>query len=152
MRVVVAGTFGPIHDGHRALFTEALERGDEGVVVGLTSDALARSSREREVPPFEERRERVRAEFDRLDEWDRDVEIRRIDDERGFAATDPTLDAIVVSPETDEAVASINRRREENGMNPLTQIVVPHVLADDGDPISSTRIVRGEIDEHGNAE
>ena len=149
MRVVVAGTFGPIHDGHRALFTEALERGDDGVVVGLTSDRLARSSREREVPPFEKRRERVRAEFDRLDERGREVEVRRIDDEHGFAATDPTLDAIVVSPETDETVAAINRRREGNGMEPLTQIVVPHVLAADGEPISSTRLVRGEIDEHG---
>lgn len=149
MRVVVAGTFGPIHDGHRALFTEALERGDDGVVVGLTSDRLARASREREVPPFEARRERVRAEFDRLDEWGREVEIRRIDDEYGFATTDGSLDAIVVSPETDETVAAINRRREGDGMEPLTQIVVPHVLADDGEPISSTRVVRGEIDEHG---
>ena len=150
MRVVVAGTFGPIHDGHRALFTEALERGDDGVVVGLTSDRLARASREREVPPFERRRERVRAEFDRLDEWGREVTIRRIDDEYGFAATDSSLDAIVVSPETDETVAAINQRREEKGMEPLTQVVVPHVRAEDGEPISSTRLVRGEIDEHGN--
>ncbi|WP_135819595.1 phosphopantetheine adenylyltransferase [Halostella litorea] len=150
MRVVVAGTFGPIHDGHRALFEAALERGDGGVVVGVTSDDLARSSRDRPVPPFEERRERVAAELDRLDGRGCDVEIRRIDDEYGFADDDPALDAIVVSPETDDRVAAINRRREERGFEPLAEIVVPHVLADDGERISSTRVVRGEIDEHGN--
>jgi len=150
MRVVVAGTFGPVHDGHRALFEAALERGDEGVVVGLTSDELARSSRERRVPPFEKRRERVRDELDRLDERGRDVAIRRIEDEYGFADDDPTLDAIVVSPETDDRVAAINRRREDRGFEPLEQVVVPHVLADDGERISSTRVVRGEVDEHGN--
>ncbi|WP_121823479.1 phosphopantetheine adenylyltransferase [Halostella salina] len=151
MRVVVAGTFGPVHDGHRALFEAALERGDEGVVVGLTSDELARSSRDRPVPPFEQRRERVATEVDRLDEHGRDIEIRRIEDEYGFADDDPTLDAIVVSPETDDRVAEINRRRTDRGFEPLEQVVVPHVLADDGERISSTRVVRGEIDEHGNA-
>ena len=67
VRVVVAGAFGPVHDGPRALFEAALERGDDGVVVGLTSDDLARSSRDRAVPPLEERRERVGGELDRLD-------------------------------------------------------------------------------------
>ena len=35
-------------------------------------------------------------------------------------------------------------------MEPLKPIVVPYVYADDGEPISSTRVVKGEIDEHGN--
>jgi len=35
-------------------------------------------------------------------------------------------------------------------MDPLETIVVEHTLADDGKPISSTRIVEAEIDEHGN--
>jgi pantetheine-phosphate adenylyltransferase len=150
MRVVVAGTFGPIHDGHRALFERALERGDEGVVVGITSDEMAREARERQVPPFENRREGVRAALSELDEWGRDVEIRELVDEYGFAATDPSLDAIVVSPETDETVAEINRRREEHDLEPLETIVVPYEIAEDGERISSTRIVGGEIDEHGN--
>ena len=85
-----------------------------------------------------------------LDEWGRTVEIRRFTTEAGFADDDPSLDALVVSPETDEEVAEINRRRTERGMDPLESIVVPHEYAEDGDPISSTRIVAGEIDEHGN--
>ena len=150
MRVVVAGTFGPIHDGHRALFEEALRRGDEGVVVGLTTDEFANVKRDRSVPSYSERERAVRETIEALDEWDREVELRRVDDEYGFADDDPSLDALVVSPETDEEVAEINRRREERGMNPLETVVVPYEYAEDGERISSTRIVRGEIDEHGN--
>ena len=152
MRVAVAGTFGPLHDGHREMFRAALERGDDGVVVGLASDGFATESRRpdpRPVPPFEARKEAVEERIADVDEWGRDVEIRAFDDEYGFADDDPTLDGLVVSPETDDLVDDINRRREERSMDPLEPIVVDHVLAEDSEPISSTRIVRGEIDEHG---
>lgn len=151
MRVAVAGTFGPLHDGHRALFSRALERGDEGVVVGLTSDELAQETRSepREVPPFEERRARVSNVVSDLDRWDRDVEIRKIHDEHDFAATEPAIRGVVVSPETEPEVAEINELRTARGLQPLEAIVVPFVRADDGERISSTRMVKGAIDEHG---
>ena len=150
MRVAVAGTFGPLHDGHRALLETALEEGDDGVVVAITSDEFARASRERDVPPRDERRAAVEEAVAELDHWGRDVEYRTLEDEYGFAAADPELDALVVSPETDEEVAEINGIRRERGVDPLKTIVVPYAMAEDGRRISSTRIVRGEIDEHGN--
>ena len=104
----------------------------------------------RPIPPYEERKRSVAATLSELDRWGRDVEIRRIESEFGFADDDPDLDALVVSPETDETVAGINRRREERGMDPLEPVVVPYAYAEDGERISSTRIVAGEIDEHGN--
>jgi pantetheine-phosphate adenylyltransferase len=150
MRVVVAGTFGPLHDGHRSLIRRALEAGDEGVVIGVTTDEFANATRERAVPPHSERVQAVRKAVAELDEWVRDVEIRPVEDDYGFADDDPSLDALVVSPETDEEVAEINRRREERGMEPLETLVVPYEYAEDGERISSTQIVDGEIDEHGN--
>lgn len=149
MRVVVAGTFGPIHDGHRSLFETALECADEGLVVGLTSDAFARAERDRPVPDFETRRRRLADELAALDAWDRDVTIRAIETEHDFAATDPTLDAVVVSEETDDELADLNAERRERGLDPLVGIVVPLVRGADGERISSTRVVAGEIDEHG---
>lgn len=149
MRVAVAGTFGPVHDGHRALFRTALERGDEGVLVALTSDAFARGKRDRPVPDFETRRERVRAELDALDEFERAVEIRKLHDEHGIASTDPSVDALVVSPETAGEIADINAERVRRGYDPIEGFVVPFVRAADGERISLTRLVRGEIDEHG---
>lgn len=149
MRAAVAGTFGPLHDGHRRLLGTALEVGDEGVVVGLTSDDLARSSRDREVPGFADRRAGVEAALRDLDQWGRDWEIQEIRDEHGFADDLPDLDALVVSPETYPEVEAINDDRREKGFDPLVAVVVPFVRAEGGERISSTRVVQGEIDEHG---
>lgn len=151
MYVAVAGTFGPIHDGHRRLFETALERGDEGVVVGVTSDDLAQETRHepRPVPPFTERRARVREELEELNRWDRAVTVERLTGRYGIASTDPAVDALVVSPETCGEIAEINRRRIREDLDPIEGIVVPYVRAEDGERISSTRMVEGEIDEHG---
>jgi pantetheine-phosphate adenylyltransferase len=148
-RVAVAGTFGPLHDGHRNLLRTALKYGDEGLTVGLTSDAFAQASRTRAVPSFERRRAALEAAIADLDEWGRDVEIRKLTDEHGIVSDEPEIDALVVSPETAPELAAINDGRRERGFEPIEGIVAPYVLAADGERISSTRIVRGEIDEHG---
>lgn len=151
MRVAVAGTFGPIHDGHRALFEQVLRFGDDGVLVALTSDELARETRHepRPIPPFSERKRVVEETLAELDEWERDVECRTLTDELAIASTDPTIDALVVSPETADELEEINDRRRERDIDPILGIVVPYVLAEDGERISSTRIVQNEVDEHG---
>lgn len=151
MRIAVAGTFGPLHDGHRTLFEHALRFGEDGVVVALTSDELAVETRHepRPIPSLEERTRTVTDAIRDLDEWDRDVEIRTLETEDGIATDEPSIDALVVSPETAPELEAINDRRRERGFEPLSGIVAPYVYAADGERISSTRIVAGEIDEHG---
>ena len=150
MRVALGGTFDPIHDGHRALFERAFELGD--VTVGLTSDELAPETRHepRRVRPFEERRAALEAELEPLaDSAGRTFEVRTLEAPTGIA-TEPGFDAIVVSPDTHAGAERINDIREERGLDPLQVELVDYVPAEDGEPISSTRIVRGEIDPHGN--
>ncbi|MEF8776772.1 MAG: pantetheine-phosphate adenylyltransferase [Haloarculaceae archaeon] len=149
MRVAVAGTFGPIHDGHRALFETALEFGDDGVVVALTSDDMATASRTRRVPPVADRRAAVRAALDASDRWDRDFEFRTLEGPHDVAGTDADLDALVVSPETMDELPPINDERRDRELDPLLGLVVPFVEAEDGERISSTRLVASEVDEHG---
>jgi len=150
MEVVLGGTFDPVHDGHRALFSRAFELGN--VTVGLTSDELANQSRYRDryVRPFEERRRDLRGELeDFAERYERTYEIRKLTEPTGIAV-EPPFEVLIVSPETKEGGEKINDIREDEGLAPLQIEVVPHERAEDGGIISSTRITRGEIDEHGN--
>lgn len=150
MNVALGGTFDPIHDGHRTLFERAFEIGD--VTVGLTSDELAPRTRhvERYVRPFDARKRDLESELDPIaDAYDREFDVRRLDEPTGIAV-EPQFDALIVSPETVDGGKRINDIRTDRGHDPLEIVVVDHVPAADGERISSTRIVSGEIDEHGN--
>ncbi len=150
MDVALGGTFDPVHDGHRRLFERAFELGD--VTVGLTSNDLAPKTRhvDRYVRPYAERKRDLETELSRFaDEQDRSFEIRTLTEPTGIA-TEPQFEYLIVSPETVDGGHRINEIRRERGHDPLQIVVVPHLEAEDGEIISSTRIVRGEIDEHGN--
>jgi pantetheine-phosphate adenylyltransferase len=149
MDVALGGTFDPIHDGHRALFERAFQLGD--VTVGLTSDDLAPKTRnvDRYVRPWDERRAALEAELRPLaDRYDREFAVRSLEEPTGIA-TEPEYRYLVVSPETVAGARKVNDIRVERGLDPVQVEVVPHVRADDGDIISSTRMAAGEIDEHG---
>ena len=150
MQVALGGTFDPVHDGHLALFRRAFELGD--VTVGLTSDELAPETRhiERYVRPYAERKTELEEELEPLaEEYGRAFEVRELNEPTGIA-TEEQFDALVVSPETRGGGELINEIRVEKGYDPLRIEVVGHVTAEDGNRISSTRIVSGEIDRHGN--
>lgn len=160
---ILGGTFTPIHNGHRALLHKAFQTashdgaGDGTVVVGLTSTDLARQTRSEpshadQLGPFDERREALDAELDRIDgAYTASYEIERLEDSAGPAATRSDLDALVVSPEAkaQRRAYELNQRRAETGLRPLEIHTPPFVTAEDGTRISSTRIRNGEIDVHG---
>lgn len=149
MQVALGGTFDPVHDGHLALFRRAFELGD--VTVGLTSDELAPRTRhvERYVRPYEQRKADLEAELEPLaEEYGREFEVRELSSPTGIA-TESEFDALIVSPETQSGGERINEIREQRGFSSLRIEIVEHVPAEDGERISSTRIVSGEIDRHG---
>jgi pantetheine-phosphate adenylyltransferase len=144
-RVAVGGTFNPLHDGHIALLKKAVElsRGGE-LLIGLTSDEMTRA-KDHEVDDYHTRLNDVMKFIMNLGII---PTIVRLDDPYG-----PTIredfDYLVVSPETHPSGLMINMIRKEKGLCQLNIVLVDYVLADDGLPISSTRIWNGEIDGHG---
>ncbi|MDH7508066.1 MAG: inosine/xanthosine triphosphatase [Methanomassiliicoccales archaeon] len=144
MKVAVAGTFNVLHRGHRFLLDTAFSIGDH-IVVGITSDTFARRSREG-VFPLEKRIARLRQY---LSTKNKNWEIEILDDPYGSAITDPDIRVLVASERTIEMGKRISEIRESKGMPALVLHAIPLILAEDCVPISSTRVLRGEINEEG---
>jgi pantetheine-phosphate adenylyltransferase len=147
-RVAVGGTFDPIHDGHIVLLRRAFELAKGGeVIIGLTSDEMARNSRSRPVRGFDTRFRNLKRTIKREIGED-DFKVIRITDQCGSSIYED-FDYIVVSPETLLMAQKINRLREKRGLKPIKISVIEYQLAQDHIRISSTRIIDGKIDRHG---
>ncbi len=72
-----------------------------------------------------------------------------IDDPHGPTIESNEIEGIIVSEETEPGAEEINRLRVKGGKRPLLIIVFKMILAEDGKPISSTRIRRQEVDRFG---
>jgi pantetheine-phosphate adenylyltransferase len=144
-RVAVGGTFEFLHLGHQRLLERACRLAVDGeVVVGVTSDEFA-SSKDRRVEGFDVRCGRVR---DFVAGFGVRFSVVMLEDAFGPALWED-FDYIVVSPETRSTAVLLNERRRRRGLSEIEVVCVDYVLAEDGVPISSSRIARGEIDEYG---
>jgi len=148
-RAVIGGTFEAFHRGHRRFLRTALE-GSSWLVIGITSDEYARSSKGHPVESYRVRAGNVRRFLEKIRCAER-VEIVKIDDPYGPSIEDGRLEAIFVTPENASRGVEINGLREERGLPPLKVVGIKLVLADDGRPISATRIRKGAIDSEGRA-
>jgi pantetheine-phosphate adenylyltransferase len=146
-RVATGGTFDHLHAGHKRLLERSFALGDE-VVIGLTSDEFA--GKEGKVPKltYEQRMTELVA-FIKTAFPGRRYAIAKLDDFFGPGIASKEVQALVASPETGKRVELANKLRAERGFPPLDLRVVDWVVAEDGKPISSTRIRNGEIDEDG---
>jgi pantetheine-phosphate adenylyltransferase len=148
MKVMVGGTFDPLHDGHKRLISRSFElAGRAGtVIIGLTTDAFA-SRKSHPVHGYSERKAAL-IDFIREQGFVASYSIEPLKDRYG-SAIDEDFDALVVSEETIPIAHEINMQRRERGEHKVDIHQITCVLAEDGHWISSTRIYRGEIDDHG---
>ncbi len=145
--ICVAGTFDGIHAGHEAMLTKAFENGRK-VLIGLTSDRYVAQYKKAVIRPYSERYEGI-SRWVKAHGVVRRTTIVPIDDPFEPAASDKTLDALVVSAESKTRAQELNQIRVSRGLLPLVLIIVPLVPAEDTMPISTSRIRSGEINASG---
>ncbi len=143
----LGGTFDHLHKGHKKLLQTAFSVG-ERVVVGITSDAFVAKVGKTGIQPLQQRVDVMKSYLATKGLLDR-ASFYILEDPYGPVVNDPSFGVLVVSEGTVKGGHSANAIRVQRGMRPMKIKVVKFVLADDGLPISSTRIRNREIDENG---
>lgn len=147
--VATGGTFDVIHIGHLALLSKAFEQAKK-VVIGVTSDEFADTVRGKGkiTHTYEQRvanlRQAIQANF-----GDVIYEITKLNTTYGPTVLSGEVDALIASSETAKKGSEINEIRSNKGVRPLVIVIVDMIRADDGNPISSSRIRSGQIDPRG---
>ena len=141
-KVAVGGTFDKFHDGHKKLLSTAFELGNQ-IEIGVTSDEFG--GLKGDIDSCKERMDNLKLFFKDKS----NINVVPLEDPFGTTIYEADFDAIVVSEETEPNAVKINEIRTSKDMNPLDIVIVSFVLAEDGNPISSTRIRRGEINKNG---
>jgi pantetheine-phosphate adenylyltransferase len=145
--VATGGTFDEIHIGHVALLAKAFESGRK-VIIGVSSDEFAKKRGKKLNHDFEERVENLKRMI-KKEIGNVDYEIARLEGDFGPAVTTGDVGALVASSETQAKGKLLNEMRAKRGLKPVKVIAVDMVKAEDGSPISSTRIRAGEINGRG---
>jgi pantetheine-phosphate adenylyltransferase len=146
-KVATGGTFDHIHAGHRQLLEKSFEVGGE-VVVGLTSDEFVAKVGKKTEQDYIKREAELKR-FIAENFPGRRYVIAKLYDYFGPGIADSEVEALVASPETASRLDLANRLRAERGFPPLALVTIEWVSAEDGKPISSTRIRKGEVDAEG---
>ncbi|MFX1484915.1 MAG: pantetheine-phosphate adenylyltransferase [Promethearchaeota archaeon] len=144
-KVVFAGTFDHLHEGHKHIIRTAFKL-SRFVALGLTTDKMIEYKSDRKLiqsydKRFAELQKFINSEFD-----ESRSEIFPIETKEGGADKMEILDALIVSDELGvvQNAFDINQMRSDNGLKRFHIIIIPRVRTSDGRPLSSSRIRRGE--------
>jgi len=145
--VAVGGSFDPFHKGHRELLAKAFDIGEK-VFVGIVSDNFSKRLGKDLEDTYDGRVRNIKAFIDENFPESK-YHIGALDDYVGPIVITDSVDAIVVTEETEGNIETVGRLRAAKRLRPLSIIRIPYVLDDRGQRISSSRIKRLEIDEGG---
>lgn len=147
--VGVGGTFDELHRGHRTLLMKAFEVGSH-VIIGLSSDEFAgKMGKPHVTASYSERLKELERFLGKNGFLQRADIICLNDPYGGVLQSKCSIEALVVSKETEPVAHKINEKRKATGLSPLKTIVIDMIPSENHGLISTTRIRRGEIDREG---
>ena len=143
------GTFDILHAGHFALLSKAFEISDK-VIIGVTSDEFAARMKGK-AKIYHTYEFRIAALKQAIDNRFGNVNysISKLHTNFGPAVVFGEVEVLVASSETAVRGRELNEIRRAKGLKPIEIVSVNLLKADDGQPISSTRIRLGQIDSSG---
>ncbi len=157
IKTLTGGTFDVIHGGHQVLLDKAIELAEiynGQLIITLVSDKMA-SAKSHSVNTYTTRRTRLTA-YLKAQDFEQEVyfvplESKVLDEDmiREVFDDDEKV-TIIVSEESYPDALEINKLFISIGLEPITVVVVPMLLAEDGKRISSTRVRNEEITLSGN--
>jgi len=146
--VAMGGTFDVLHLGHLDLLKEAFEI-SYYVVIGLTSDHFAKDKMKKDLRNQFETRLKNLNSFIAREIGSASFEITKLEEEFGPLMLSNKIECLVASSETSIKGERINKLRIDKGLGIIDIVTVKLRIAEDGLPISSTRIRKNEISPDG---
>jgi len=147
-KVIAAGTFDRLHNGHQQILDTALLLGKE-VSCGLTTLEMNRKKILAETIQTYSKRENFLKKYFRWKNKRTKTSIVPISDIYGPTLKENDIDAIITTPESSGNVDKINSLRAKRNLKPVEKIIASLVAAQDRKKLSSTRIRLGQIDRQG---
>ncbi|EGF99356.1 uncharacterized protein MELLADRAFT_29192, partial [Melampsora larici-populina 98AG31] len=151
--VALGGTFDHLHSGHKILLTMASFLSNQKIIVGVTDDNLLINKKYKsELQTLEERTRSVQNFINLISQNSLEISTVPLKDLYGPTASDPNIQALIVSYETISGADQIDEIRLKNGFNTLERFVIDLMInandnqVDDSDQemkevkISSTEI------------
>ena len=146
--VAMGGTFDILHTGHIELLKKSFEIG-KFVIIGLSSDNLVKEKLKKNINnSFEVRKHNLVKIID-SEVGSNQYEITKLEDVFGPLMFSEKVDCMVASTETSYKGKQVNEIRKKIGLSTIDIVSVELKLAQDGLPISSSRIRANEIDQMG---
>lgn len=146
--VALGGTFDILHSGHLELLRKGFDISYK-VIIGLTSDEMAKEKGKYLIHDYAQRYTTLEGTIQRNFPNAKYV-ISKLENDFGPAVLEKEVEALVVSEETAFQGNELNLLRRQRNSPDVDVIVVPMVLAKDGNRISTSRIKSSEIDSDGN--
>ena len=147
--VAMGGTFDILHVGHIELLKKSFEIG-KFVIIGISSDDLVKEKLKKRINnSFEVRKHNLVKIIDN-EVGSTQYEITKLEDAFGPLMFSEKVDCMVASTETSYKGKRLNEIRTSRGLPAIDIVSVGLKLAQDGLPISSSRIRANEIDKLGN--
>lgn len=143
--VAVGGTFDRLHAGHRLLLTVAAWAARSKLRIGITGDSLLQQKKHKSIIKDVHQRGGNAMHYARcVKPTLPNISMSVLTDPAGPSATDPEINALVVSKETVESAKAINETRIQSSLSPFTIIVVD-ILHGKAAKLSSTALREDEV-------